>query len=228
MFKNKVNGFYAAGALMTYTGGTNLYELTPNDTSFSSSSTFNTTEGVAGARLVNRIANEPMVRNATSAPTGDVLATITDVSKVRAFKEQLGSKYAVAPLPFVEGDIRLGSFLGYKFYGVNNKLSKADKEKASAVAKFLCSEYAQVKRFDAYNVRPTLLDLASYAANEPHIAALAAQQASQSTIGLTATDSGFWSATAAAVTSIKALSAGAADSEYKTILKSLDSQLTVD
>lgn len=220
------NGFYAAAALMTYSEGENLYTLTPKDTDFSSKSTFNSAVGLKGAKKVYEIAKQPAIRNAASAPKGDVIATITDVSKVASFKSELGSKYAVAPLPFVEGSIRLGSFLGYKFYGVNNQLSKEDKEKASAVAKFLCSEYAQAKRYDSYNVRPTLKSLESYAAGEPHIAALKAQQDSNSTIALTATDSGFWSATAAAVTSIKALDSGAPDSAYQAILKSLDSELT--
>ena len=220
------NGFYAAGALMTYSEGENLYTLTPNDTDFSSSSTFNSAAGLKAAKEIYKIAKQPAIRNAASAPKGDVLATITDVSKVASFKNELGDKYAVAPLPFVEGTTRLGSFLGYKFYGVNNQLSKEDKEKASAVAKFLCSEYAQVKRFDNYNVRPTLTSLASYAANEPHVAALKIQEDSKATIPLTATDSGFWSATATAVTSIKALPEGSADSAYSAILKTLDAALT--
>ena len=226
------NGFYGGGALMSYTAGKNLYELTPKDTDFSSKASFNTAQGLKGAKLVRKIANQDAIRNAASAPksTGDgnILATITDVSKVASFKKELGDKYAVAPLPFVDEakTTRLGSFLGYKFYGVNNQLSKDDKEKASAVAKFLCSEYVQIKRYKQYNVRPTLISLSNYAADEPHIAALMAQEQAQSTIPLTATDSGFWSAVGAAVTSLKALAEDAPDSAYTAILKSLDSELT--
>ena len=219
------NAFYAAGALMTYAGGHSLYTLTPTNTSYTSSSTFGSAEGVKAAKLIRNIITHGQVRNATAAPVGDVLVTITDVSKVQSFKTRLGANYGVAPLPFVEDGVRLGSFLGYKFLGVNNTLSQSDKTMASAVAKFLCSEYAQAKRFDNFYTRPTLKSLEEYAGNEPHIAALAEQSKNGGTIPLTAISSELWSQAGAAVTSIKALAADAPDSEYKSILDLLDSQL---
>ena len=221
------NGFYAAGALMSYTGGKSLYTLTPTTTSYTVKATFNSADGVKGAKLVRRLANEEQKRNATSAPVGDVLATIVDASKVQDFKAaavSAGATYAVSALPWVDEahTARLGSFLGYKFYGVNNTLNAEQKNMAAAVAKFLCSEYAQVKRFDKYNVRPTLTSLDEYAKGEPHIDALSQQQADNATIPLTAISSELWSASATAVDSLKALSVSAADSEYKTILDTLD------
>ena len=223
-------GFYAAGALMTYSGGSSLYTLTPTTTSYKSTASFNSEAGLKGAKLINSIFKNGDIVNAAQAPMSqfDVLATITDVSKVGSFKRTMGAKYAVAPLPFVDDEqtTRLGSYLGYKFYGVNNTLAAAEKTKASAVAKFLCSEYAQVKRFDEYYVRPTLASLADYAANEPHVAALLQQEAAHSTIPLTAVSSELWSATATAVTSIRQLALNAADSEYVTILDTLDGELT--
>lgn len=221
-------GFYAAGALMTFSGGKSFYSLTPTDTSYSSRSSFNCEAGLQAAKLIKSMTSENTIRNAATAPTKDVLVTITDVSKVRDFKTQMGSKYAVAPLPFVDAAMttRIGSYLGYKFYGVNNQLTKDDKTKAAAVAKFLCSEYAQAKRFDEYQVRPTLLSLEDYAKDEPHVAALIAESKTNSTIPLTAIASELWSQTASAVTSIKALDASAPDSEYQKILSALDSALT--
>lgn len=222
-------GFYAAGALMTYSGGTSLYSLTAKNTDYTSEAHFSDgTAGLNAAKLIKRISGEGSVRNATTAPDGtkDVMATITDVSKVASFKAQLGSRYAVAPLPYVEDGVRLGSYLGYKFFGVNNTLSKEDKEKASAVAKFLCSEYVQSRRFDDFNTRPTLQSLETYASEEPHIKALKAQSDAHSTIPLTAVSSELWSQTATAVTSIKGLSGGAADSDYMKILEVLDKALT--
>ena len=218
------NGFYAAGALMTYANGTSLYSLTPTTTSYTVTSNFNSDAGLKSAKVVRRIANEGSLRNATSAPINDVIATIVDASKVQDFKKSLGANYGVAPLPFVdEGKtVRLGSFLGYKFYGVNNTLSSTDKTTASAVAKFLCSEYVQTKRFDEYNVRPTLTALADYAKGEEHIDALTVQEEAKATIPLTAISSELWSASATAEGSIKVLGASASDNEYKTILDTLD------
>ena len=229
-------GFYAAGALMTYSGGASLYSLTAKNTDYTSEAHFSETTGtyanmgLQAAKLIKEISKKGSVRNATTAPDGtkDVMVTITDVSKVASFKAQLGSRYAVAPLPYVDEakTVRLGSYLGYKFFGVNNTLSKEDKEKASDVAKFLCSEYVQSRRFDDFNTRPTLSSLENYAKDEPHIAALKEQSDAHATIPLTAVSSELWSQTATAVTSIKGLSGGAADSDYLKILEVLDKALT--
>jgi len=218
------NGFYAAGALMTYAKGTSLYSLTPTATSATVTTNFNSEAGIASAKVVRRIAREDSLRNATSAPLNGVLATIVDASKVLDFKKALGSNYAVAPLPYVdnEGGTRLGSFLGYKFYGVNNTLSANDKNIASAVARFLCSEYVQAKRFEEYCVRPTQKCLSELALGEQHVVALAAQEADNATIPLSAISSELWSASATAVESIKTLGVDTPDSEYRTILDALD------
>lgn len=222
------NGFYAAGALMTYANGVSLYTLTAKNTDYTSTSNFATADGVKAAKLVKKITSSSVVRNASACPDGSkgILATITDVSKVASFKTQLGDKYAVAPLPYVEDGVRLGSYLGYKFYGVNNTLSATDKEMASAVAKFLCSEYVQSKRYDDFNTRPTLTSLDAYSASEPHIAALKLQSQSNSTIPLTAVSTELWSQTATAISSIKSLSADASDNDYMKILDVLDKALT--
>ena len=218
------NGFYAAGTLMTYAGGKSLYNLTPTVTSYNVSSNFNSDAGIQGAKLARRISNEDTLRKASSAPVGDVLATIIDCSKVQDFKKALGNNYAVAPLPYVDEakTVRLGSFLGYKFYGINNTLSADDKGIAGNVAKFLCSEYAQAKRYDRYNVRPTLSSLSDYAQGEAHVRALTIQQADKSTIPLTAISSELWSASETAIGSIKTLTETSSDSEYRTILDTLD------
>lgn len=227
------NAFYAAGALMTYAGGESLYSLSPTNTSYTSSSNFAGDAGLKAAKLIKKITLEGSLRPATGAPKGDVLATITDVSKVQNFKSQLGDNYAVAPLPTVgkymsdtEDNTRLGSYLGYKFFGVNNTLSESDKKMASAVAKFLCSEYAQSKRLESFYTRPTLTKLAAEASKVPHIAALEEQSKNGGTIPLTAISSELWSQAGSAVTSIVALSPSASDAEFKSILELLDSQLT--
>lgn len=223
------NGFYGAGALMTFTGGNSLYHLTPTDSDYTVSSNFNSAEGLEAAKLIAKITNNVHTANASGAPTSNnfVLATIVDVSKVEAFKKQLGSNYACTALPYVDANrtTRLGNFLGYKFYGVNQKLGKTDKETAAYVAKFLCSEYCQSKRLSSYYVRPTLLSLQDEAANEPHIAALVEQERCNSSIPLTAISSELWSQTTVCINDIKALGANVDDSKYQAALAKLDAAL---
>ncbi len=225
------NGFYIAPALMSYSGGEPLYVVEPDGDSYTATSNFNSAAGLQAAKVLRNIINEPNIRNATDAPRGDVLVTITDSSKVENFKRNLGENYAVAPLPYITDEPnspRIGSFLGYKFYGVNLQLSKNNKTMACNVAKFLCSEYSQFKRFSKYNVRPTL-DLTKVHAEfrtavlaEPHIAALIEQSANNGVIPMKAVSSSLWSQTMVTYTELKKVAAGAADSVYTAILKTLD------
>lgn len=221
------NGFYGGAILQTYNQGKSLYTLTPTPTSYTSTSNFASDVGLQGAKLLNRIINEPSVRTVTTAPgSEDVLATIVDVSNVAYFKELMGEKYATAPLPWVEDGVRLGSYLGYKFYGINNTLSAANKTVASYVAKFLCSEYVQMKRFDSFAAKPTLTSLDSYAVGESHIESLKEQAQNHGTILLTACGSELWSETMATATSIKALKTKEpADADLMDILTTLDAGL---
>ena len=221
------NGFYCAPILQTYAGGSSLYSLTPTDRAYTATSTFASEAGLKGAKLLKRLINEESIRNVSTTPgKNDVLATIVDVSKVASFKNEMGDKYATAPLPFVtEGGPRLGSYLGYKFYGVNNTLSAANKKIAFNVAKFLASEYVQAKRFDSYMAKPTNLDLTEYAMAESHIKSLTEQSKNNGTILLTACGLELWSETATATQSIKALPANASDNDYMEILRVLDGAL---
>lgn len=230
------SGFYMAPALMSYNGGEPLYVVEPDGNSYTATSNFNSDVGLKAAKDLRDAINHKAIRNANSAPklSDYVFATITDCSKVENFKKALGDDYAVAPLPYIDANktARLGSFLGYKFYGVNLQLSKEDMTKACNVAKFLCSEYAQFKRFTQYNVRPTLLQSKMHdefivaAANEPHIKALTEQSKNGGVVPMKAVSSSLWSEAMVAYTSIKAIPAGADDAAYIAVLKALDKSLT--
>ena len=227
------DGFYCAPILQSYAGGNSLYTLTPTDRSYNATSTFASQEGLQGAKLLKRLISEPSIRNVNSTapiPTkNDILATIVDVSKVASFKKEMddsGANYKTAPLPLVtENGPRLGSYLGYKFYGVNNTLSAANKTIAFNVAKFLASEYVQAKRFDSYKAKPTILDLEDYVAGESHIDSLNEQSKNNGTILLTACGLELWSEAATAAQSIKALGTNPTDEEYMDILRILDNAL---
>ena len=177
------NGFYAASALHTYSGGQSMFELKTTSTGYQSSSHFECDEGLAGIKLCYDImTNSRWEISAKAAPGDKLLATIIDTSNVREFKSMMGSNYGVAPVPYTDDthSERLCTYLGYKFYGVNGASTR--KDVASKVAQFLVSEYAQNYRFQQEKTQPTLKSLQNACASEPHIAALNAQKASNSTL----------------------------------------------
>lgn len=179
------NSFYAASILHTFNNGKSMFTIKPTSTSYKCSSTFACENGLQGMKLAYSIMTTAGWQKDKATPsTNGVLATIIDTSNVREFKEQMGNKYAVAPVPYVDDTYsqRICTYLGYKFYGVNNSIKDADKKNTAKIfAKFLVSEYAQKIRYDAEKTQPTLKTLQSIAQNEPHIAALNQQKASGST-----------------------------------------------
>lgn len=224
-------GFYSAGTLMTYAEGKSLYKLTAKESGYSSSSTFGSAAGLKAAKLMKKIFNEDALMDAAEAPgaSRQVLATITDSSKVAAFKLAMGDNYAAAPLPWVDEarDTRLSVYLGYKFYGINpQKAAGAERLTiASEIAKYLASEDAQRQRYQQFFVKPTLSSIQTIAANEPHIAALNKQAQANGTVPLTAVDTALWSECAETAKSIKNLPTSATDADFQALLDSLDTKL---
>ena len=143
----------------------------------------------------------------------------------------MGAKYACAPLPFVDDakTTRMGSYLGYKFYGVNATLDTTSKTMAHDVAKFLVSSYAQTLRYETFRNKPTITSLQSLCANEPHIAALNKQIEDKATVLLTAAGSELWSATSSALQKVndKSFPASPTDDQFKAVLAELDAVLSV-
>ena len=227
-------GFYAAGALHTYSGGKSLYKLTSTSTGYKSSASFNGAEGLQAIDKAHDLLtnNKETLRFGDGAPsTSGILATIVDTSYVQSFKTLMGDKYAVAPLPYVDNEktTRMGSYLGYKFYGVNATLDTTSKTMAHDVAKFLVSSYAQTKRYETFRNKPTMTSLQALCANEPHIAALNQQIADKSTVLLTAAGSELWSAASSALQKVneKSFPANPTEEQYKAILAELDNTLFV-
>ena len=227
-------GFYAAGALHTYAGGKSLYTLTPTNTGYKSSSKFNEAAGLNAIKMAHKLLknNKETLRFGDGAPsTSGILATIVDTSYVQSFKTLMGNKYAVAPLPFVDNEktTRMGSYLGYKFYGVNATLDTTSKTMAHDVAKFLVSSYSQTKRYETFRNKPTMTSLQALCANEPHIAALNQQIEDKSTVLLTAAGSELWSATSSALQKVNenAFPANPTDEQFQAVLAELDAVLSV-
>ena len=232
------NGFYGAGALMSYTGGTNLYQYIALASGYKSKGNFDTEEGIRGAQAVADIFanNQGTLDSQYMIPSDGqrTLAVITDCSKINDLQDKMGDSYAVAPLPYIDDakQTRLGSFLGYKFYGVNSKKLASDtakKEVAEKIARFFVSKYAQEKRLEEFHIAPTNLDLQPEAeAKEAHIKALATQKADHSTIGLTVVDQTFWNQVGVAVLDIKekAEAGTATTAALTSIMQDLSDTLT--
>ncbi len=225
-------GFYAAGALHTYSNGKSLYKLTATNTGYKSSATFNGAQGMSAIKKAYHLLknNNETLRFADGVPgTAGVLATIVDTSYVESFKKLMGDKYACAPLPYVDDEqtTRMGSYLGYKFYGVNATLDTAVKNIAHDVAKFLVSTYAQNLRYQQFRSKPTMNSLQSMCANEPHIKALNQQSQDKATVLLTAAGSELWSAASTALQAVNANGFAATDANFTNVLAELDATLTV-
>ena len=206
-----------------------MFTLTTTSTGYQSSSTFNCDNGYKGIQLCYKImTNDAWTVSSKVAPGANLLATIIDTSNVREFKTLMGNKYAVAPTPYIDENHteRLCTYLGYKFYGINGSCSDAKKSIATKVAQFLVSEYAQNYRFQQEKTQPTLKSLQNVCASEPHIAALNAQKASNSTLLLGIFGDEYFNNTGVALTTL--LNDYIADdivpteAQFKKILRDLD------
>ena len=229
------NGFYGAGILHTFNNGQSMFQIEATNTSYRSSSTFNTDNGVKALEVAHKIMKEGdggyglnwNVQSKAAPGTNNLLATIIDTSNVREFREAMGDRYGVAPLPYVDENRseRLCTYLGYKFYGVNGQC--ANKTLAHAFARFLASEYAQNLRYEREKTQPTLRSLQHICADEPHIAALNAQKASGSTLLLSIFGDEYFNNTAVTLTDLlndySSEGINPTEAQYKALLKALDS-----
>lgn len=206
---NLTNGFYAASALHTYSGGESYFTITPKTTSYTCSSNFKCEKGQDALLLASSIMGQDFWSSAVTEAPGEgnnqAIATIVDTSNVREFKERMGDKYAVAPVPYIDDEktTRLCTYLGYKFYGVNNSIVDTNKKNVChIICQFLTSEYAQNYRYSVEKTQPTLKTLQSICANEPHIAALNAQKESGSTLLLSVFGDEYFNNTSKTLTTV--------------------------
>ncbi len=94
------------------------------------------------------------------------------------FQEAYGDGYAATKLPTINLDgvtTQLGSFGGYKVYGINSATKHP--EQAMALAEFLSNESSQARRFELRNIGPSNLVVGASDAvlADKALAALAAQ-----------------------------------------------------
>jgi arabinogalactan oligomer/maltooligosaccharide transport system substrate-binding protein len=196
--------FFSAGALFTYGARFNA-TYTETGTLEEVTADFNTTKGLKAGKAIYNIVKNASWTNTEAAPTAanKVAAVVTGSWNVSAYQAQVeaaGGTFACAPIPTmtVDGDTKnMGSFLGYKLYGVNPQASAGNSDRLAAaheVAMYLAGEDVQKARFDTFKVAPTnktILAL-SEVQNTPHIKAIAAQ--AQYSVAQTAVPAGVWSA----------------------------------
>ena len=232
------NAFYGTAALMSYNEGDLLYKFSVNGSSqVSISSSFNSSNGLKGARLISDLyANYGSIiksTNQTPGLTNGILATITYAQFVPTMKNYMGANYAVAPVPFIDNTktTRLGTFEQYSFLGVNKAKIGSDQEKISVakeIAKFLSSEYAQHEGLINCGSNPSCLSLKEEArGQEDYIDAIYQQEVSNSTFTSGWASSTLWYQVQTALSQIKnlATSGTVTDNALTGILADLDTAL---
>lgn len=105
------------------------------------------------------------------AADGTVKAAVSGAWKANEFAEHFGDGYRATKLPTIKldgKDTQLGSFVGYKVYGVNAETEHP--EEAMKLAEFLANEQSQEKRFAQRSLGPSNKKVAESKAVKDNIA----------------------------------------------------------
>ena len=198
---NLEEAFYGIGALFTWGSRFNI-TTNPAGVTTEITADFNTDAGLKAAKGALKLLQHPYRIKTQSAPTAanKLLACVDGTWNAAAYKAQLGDNFGCAKLPTVtvNGETKtMGSFLGYKMYGVNPIRSGADADRlalAHEVAQYLVSEEVQISRFEEFGVGPTLKSVIASDAvsNDPALVAINAQ--SEYAVPQTAVPGNVWTA----------------------------------
>ncbi len=179
--------FFSTGLMFTFGARYDVTLSTDGKSIASISADFDTEKGMKAAKAMQSIINNADIdttKDGQKAPTtaNGLGATVDGSWNANTYKEAMGDNYACIKLPTVtvDGETKnIGSFLGYKLYGVNpSKGSDTTKlGMLHQLANYLVSEDVQKERFNQLTIAPTLKSVKSLAAvqNTPHIKAIAAQ-----------------------------------------------------
>ncbi len=185
---NLSNTFYSTGLMFTF-GARYTVTLSSDSKSIASvDADFNSDKGMKAITAMKGIINNSNVDctgTGQKAPTvANGLGACVDGSwNAASYKEAMGDDYGCIKLPSVtvDGETKnIGSFLGYKLYGVNASKSGTSTSKLGdlhKIANYLVSKDVQVARFNDLTIAPTIAEVKNSDAvkNTPHVAALAAQ-----------------------------------------------------
>lgn len=223
--------FYGAGALFTY-GARYTVNFTETGSVGSITADFDGDKGVAAGKAIMKIAKLANYQETQAAPTetNKLVAVVDGSWNASKYATDMGADYACAKMPTVTIDgqaaTTLGSFLGYKNYGVNPQSSSNNALRLAAahnVAIFLTGKTAQSDRFTTFKVAPTSTEVAALdeVINTPHIKALKEQAAYA--VPQTAVPGNIWSAPTTFVQAVK--KGDVTDANIATYLKTLNDSI---
>ncbi len=193
--------FYSAGALFSFGA---RYNLSVDDAGVVTSveADFDTDKGVKAGNAIYQIMTNPNWQDTQAAPieANGLVACVGGSWNAAAYKEAMGDNFAATKLPTVTVDgetVNLSSFLGYKNYGVNPQVSAGDNARLKAahnVARYLCSEEVQMKRFETFSTAPTNKVVAAKEEVKSDIAVAAISAQAEFAVPQTAVPGKIWSA----------------------------------
>lgn len=222
--------FFSTGLMFTFGSRYNVTLSTDQKSIASVSADFNGANGLKAAKVMRSIIAENTIdttKDAQKAPTtaNGLAATVDGSWNASSYKEAMGDNYACIELPkvTVDGESKnLGSFLGYKLYGVNPSRSDTSTTKqavAHKIANYLVSKEVQEARFDDLTIAPTNKDIKKLdkVQNTPHIKAIAAQAAYS--VAQTIVPSKIWDTSTAPYAELsKAENLNCTDEKLQTVL----------
>ncbi len=220
--------FFSTGLMFTFGARYDVTLSTDGKSIASISADFDGDKGLKAAKAMQSIINNVDIdttKEGQKAPiTANGLGATVDGSwNANTYKEQMGDNYACIKLPTVtvDGETKnIGSFLGYKLYGVNPSKASNDTTKLAMLhqlASYLVSEDVQKDRFNQLTIAPTLKSVKSLEAvqNTPHIKAIAAQ--AEFSVAQTIVPGNIWTESTSPYTGILAKK-DATEAELQTIL----------
>lgn len=197
--------FYSAGALFTFGAG---YTLTVDEAGMVTSivSNFDEEPGVLAGIAIYNIMTHAGYQETQAAPTEEngLIACVDGSWNASTYQAAMGDSYAATKLPTVTVEYNgethtenLGSYLGYKNYGVNPLRSAGDADRlalAHEVAMYLSSEAVQESRFDAFQTAPTNTTVAALEKVVNNVAVKAINEQSEFATPQTAVPAAIWNA----------------------------------
>lgn len=220
--------FFSTGLMFTFGARYDVTLSTDGKSISSISADFDTKKGMKAAKAMQSIINNEDIdttKDGQKAPTtaNGLGATVDGSWNANTYKEAMGDNYACVKLPSVTVDdttANLGSFLGYKLYGVNPSKKNTDTTKLATLhqlASYLVSEDVQKDRFTQLTIAPTLKTVKALEAvqNTPHIKSIAAQ--AEFSVAQTIVPNNIWVESTSPYTGIMA-NKNATEAELQTIL----------
>lgn len=176
VFMDVSNGWYIASFFLG-NGGTFAIDENGNQVV-----DFNNEKGLAAAEAIKAFTADPAFLtgddDVLKAGIGETIAAgVSGTWNAADIEKILGENYAAAKLPkytTADGEVQMGSFVGYKVLGVNSQTKYP--EQAMDLADFLSNEENQKTRFEVRQLLPTNTVAASDPAVSENVAIAALQE----------------------------------------------------